>query len=162
MQPFIGELTKEVLETKLKTIEMELKHPNLNFMRNYSFWTESKTGFLEAVQPTIHNVKPLHFDFLAYRVEQSMKYLFSIVPIAQMIGFSLFPDGNITFSHRHELELVLTVLRTFSKTYRDSLDNKGLYFIKIIYEVFLNHLLIVINHLLCYFVSLLKYVLFYI
>ena len=98
-------------------------------MLGYSFWTKSKLNYLETPKPTLHNVKKDHFDFHAYDpgrpIPTSMQCLFAIVSTAQMIGFSVYPEGNLSFSFRHEVELILTVLMNCSKTYHESIINNG-------------------------------------
>lgn len=119
------------METKLKTVLFEMN--SIPFIRNhmlgYSFWTKSKLNYLETPKPTLHNVKKDHFDFHAYDTgrppSSCMQCLFAIVSTAQMIGFSVYPEGNLSFSFRHEVELILTVLMNCSKTYHESIVNNG-------------------------------------
>ena len=49
-----------------------------------------------------------------------------------MLGYFYRPDNNLQYSARNEVELLMTVLRKDSKTYRTALDAKGMRFICII------------------------------
>ena len=104
-----------------------------------TFWTEARTGSLKIVVPMVNNVKKGHFDFLSMDYQEDvMKMILSITAFAQMVAYSIYPEGNILFRSRHEVELIMTILRSCSKTYKDSLYNKGITFTD-----FFSHLLFV-------------------
>jgi hypothetical protein len=44
---------------------------------------------------------------------------------AQMLGYFMYPEANLIYSARREVELICTVLRKDSKTYRVALEDEG-------------------------------------
>jgi len=98
----------------------------------YTFWTEARINFVKILRPTERNVKLQHFDFLLWGYPETHHLAITLVSELQMLGYFYRPDNNLVYSARNEVELMMTVLRKDSKTYREALDAKGMMFICII------------------------------
>ena len=77
-------------------------------------------------------MKLQHFDFLLWGYPETHHLAITLVSELQMLGYFYRPDNNLLYSARNEVELMMTVLRKDSKTYREALDEKGMMFICII------------------------------
>jgi predicted RNA-binding protein with EMAP domain len=74
-------------------------------------------------------VKPLHFEFFLFDNNDAVETAITIVSDLQMLGYFYLPDANLAYSARNEVELMMTVLRKDSKTYRTALEEKGMLFL---------------------------------
>ena len=87
---------------------------------------------MKILRPTERNLKVQHFDFLLWSSPEIHTKGITLVSELQMLGYFYRPDNNLQYSARNEVELLMTVLRKDSKTYRTALDAKGMRFICII------------------------------
>ena len=87
---------------------------------------------MKILRPTDRNLKVQHFDFLLWSYPETHTKAITLVSELQMLGYFYRPDNNLQYSARNEVELLMTVLRKDSKTYRTALDAKGMRFICII------------------------------
>ena len=108
-------------------LELTLSEVNARFgsMRKLTFFTEAKIGYLEVLWPANANVKPCHREFILNNEEHGLKLGMELFAKLQMSTYFLYPDCNLNYRARDEVELVLTYLRTVSKTYSTAVAEKG-------------------------------------
>jgi hypothetical protein len=113
------------LYEKLGKVSQEIRFVAEKY-RHYQFWTNVRTGGLKILKPTERNVKTPHFEFFLYDNNDAVDCAITIVSDLQMLGYFYLPDANLSYSARNEVELMMTVLRKDSKTYRTALEEKGM------------------------------------
>jgi len=123
-------------------LETVLKEVNSRFssLKRVAFFTEVKIGFLEVLWPTSSNVKPVHRQFVLNQDDRGIKLGMELFSKLQMATYFLYPDANLNYRARDEVELALKYLLTVSKTYSSSVAQKGITMFHITSECYLYYL----------------------
>jgi hypothetical protein len=97
--------------------------------RHCTFWTEARVNFVKVLKPAERFFKRQHFDFFIWGYPEMIDAAIPLVCQLQMLGYFYLPECNLKYTARNEVELIMTVLRKDSKTYRSALHSKGMIFI---------------------------------